>query len=63
MNPFVEILTLPLQTPSKDKNQASNQDSVNAMIFSHYYVDENLKLKYLTIINPRKYLLTPILRL
>ncbi|XP_059306343.1 uncharacterized protein LOC132057758 [Lycium ferocissimum] len=33
----------------KDKNTASNQDRVKAMIFLRHHLDENLKMEYLTL--------------
>ncbi|XP_019251193.1 PREDICTED: uncharacterized protein LOC109230119 [Nicotiana attenuata] len=36
----------------KDKNQASNQDRSNAMIFLRHHLDEGLKMEYLTIKDP-----------
>ncbi|XP_059310978.1 uncharacterized protein LOC132062421 [Lycium ferocissimum] len=36
----------------KDKNQASNQDRVKAMIFLRHHLDESLKMEYLTVKDP-----------
>ena len=48
----IHLTAMNLGNIIQEKNQASQQDCTNAMIFLYHHLDEGLKNEYLTIKDP-----------